>query len=397
MESHYPDLFVEDDPSGVNGNTLEACTPLQWPREDQINELFVRQMMTRLNAATYHPASYLNIFALSKQCLSKILTVSRNRFAREYNIVDVVVPHDGQVHIFGDTHGDYHSLLAGLSQSGLPNDNNVLVFAGDCVDRGPWGVEVTVVLYLLKIWQPKNIFIIRGNHETTGCIMRYGFSEEVKHKYDTPTLAIYSRTFRELPLAAIIRTVPQESVATPVKRRSRRGRTDIFIKSPPVGEEWRKIPIPGERRVLVVHGGLFRSWKGKASMQAGDLMDLLRVNRRDADPNSSIVEDVIWSDPHNEPGTKCNLLRGAGILYGTGTVDSFFKRNHLNGLIRAHEGPDMREKREDMGDMQKGYCIDMDMASGFVATVFTAADYRKLPPFSVLFRIYSSVTCSNSW
>ena len=380
MESSHSSLFVDDDLSGESGSTLEQCSPISWPEKDQIDEIFVRKMITRLHAATFHPPAYLSIFALSRQTLGKILSLAREKFHRERNIVDVVVPHNGQVHIFGDTHGDFHSLLAGLSKAGLPSDNNILVFAGDCVDRGPWGVEVTVILYLLKIWQPNNVVIVRGNHETTGCICRYGFSDEVKHKYDATTLSVYTRLFRELPLAAIIRTVPHtEAVAAvPAKRKKRREMSRIFVNAPHPGEEWRKSPLPGEKRVLVVHGGLYRSWKGRKVMELGDLLDLQQTNRREDDPNGCLVEDVIWSDPHHQPGTSFNFMRGAGILYGTGTVENFFKRNYLHGLLRAHEGPDMREKRGDMNDIQKGFSIDIEVASGFVATVFSAANYRKL-------------------
>lgn len=145
------------------------------------------------------------------------------------------------------------------------------------------------------------------------------------------------------------------------------------------GEGWRSTPVPGERRVLVMHGGLFRNWRTlrKGSMALGNLKDLAEAHRQVSDPKDCIIEDVLWSDPQIDAnGVFPNLLRGAGILYGRGAVESFFKENNLHGLIRAHEGPDMREKRPGMNDMLEGYALDIELVSGYVATVFSSANYR---------------------
>lgn len=175
------------------------------------------------------------------------------------------------------------------------------------------------------------------------------------------------------------------------KRKKKRGlEANQEPETIPEGENWRAALVPGERRIMVVHGGLFRSWRPlrKRSLELGDLHDLSKAHRLDPDPIDSIIEDVIWSDPMIESSAVVkNDLRGAGILYGQGAVDSFFKRNNLHGMIRAHEGPDMREKRPEMNDMLEGYSVDMELINGFVATVFTSANYRKLfiTFFSALF------------
>lgn len=203
------------------------------------------------------------------------------------------------------------------------------------------------------------------------------------------TLDAFSKTFRELPVAAVLRSLPANQSCTPVavhpaagkvRRRPKRGKRKEgpLIDSAPVGQGWRATPVPGEKRVLVVHGGLFRSWKAqkRCVMTIGDLVDLAEVNRREDDPYECLLEDVIWSDPSAKNEVSCNLLRGAGILFGSGAVQSFFKRNGLHGMIRAHEGPDMRERRKDMNNVDNGYSVDMELAEGYVATVFTAANYR---------------------
>ena len=44
------------------------------------------------------------------------------------------------------------------------NPNLKLVFLGDYVDRGLKSVETMIILMLLKITYPDQIFLLRGNH-----------------------------------------------------------------------------------------------------------------------------------------------------------------------------------------------------------------------------------------
>lgn len=175
MASLFPG-FLENDQAGPEGEFLETCSPIPWPAEGTVSSQFVSSLLARLLAASYRSPDLLNPFALSKSTLTKLLASVRVLLARESNIVDIVIHPRGKVHIFGDTHGDLHSLAEALSSSGWPSPENVLCFAGDCVDRGAWGVEVLAVILALKLWQPQNVFVLRGNHETTGCVSRYNYS-----------------------------------------------------------------------------------------------------------------------------------------------------------------------------------------------------------------------------
>ncbi|KAI0567439.1 Serine/threonine phosphatase [Gracilaria domingensis] len=386
------DILVSPDDAGGRGENLESVQPLPWPGIEKVNLEYVKGLATRLLAATYRPPDLLNLFALRKAHLLKILLHAKERFSKEQNIVDVIVPYSGTVRVFGDTHGDFHSLMEAINNAGLPSTDNIFVFAGDCVDRGCWGVEVVALILALKLCDPSNVILVRGNHETTGCTKRYGFESEVHRKYDSKTFDLFCKTFRELPVAAVLRSLPAttsafQTAVQPATRKQRRKssrgkRTESpLVDVAPTGQGWRAYPLLGEKRVLVVHGGLFRAWKSqrRCIMTIGDLVDLAEVSRRDDDPYECLLEDVIWSDPSGNNEVSCNTLRGAGILYGTGAVQSFFKRNGLSGMIRAHEGPDVRERRADMKRIDEGYSIDMELAEGFVATVFTAADYPGLP------------------
>ena len=212
----------------------------------------------------------------------------------------------------------------------------------------------------------------------------------------------FVNTLRELPCGAVVRSIPKpKSSPQPAvnkfsnaraKRHSKRNKARALNSdgtgSQPYQLPWQAAPQPGERRILVTHGGLFRAWHGNNinSLAIGSLGDLASAHRQVDDPKDSIIEDVLWSDPQiDSPDVCLNRLRGAGILYGRGAVESFFKRNHLHGLIRGHEGPDMRERRAEMNDMLDGYSLDMELVSGFVATVFSTANYREYSSFSSRF------------
>lgn len=55
--------------------------------------------------------------------------------------------------------------------------------AGDFVDRGAWGVEILAMLMAYKWMLPRNVFLLRGNHESNIITQVYGFAAELKAKY----------------------------------------------------------------------------------------------------------------------------------------------------------------------------------------------------------------------
>lgn len=171
MSDLFGDFMAPDD-AGAKGETLERCLPLPWPGADGLNEEFVRALLPRLVASSYRLPEELGIFGLRKGTVLKILARAKDLFSREKNILDIVVPPNGKVHVFGDTHGDLHSLVQAISMAGWPSEDNIYCFAGDYVDRGSWGVEVFILLATLKLWKKSCVFAIRGNHETEGCASR---------------------------------------------------------------------------------------------------------------------------------------------------------------------------------------------------------------------------------
>ena len=102
----------------------------------------------------------------------------------------------------GDLHGDICSLdiqLDDLEKKGylqkgsfeLASKNTFLVFLGDYTDRGNYGVEVIYTLLRLKLANPDNVILVRGNHEDGTVCSREGFGIELRAKFrlqNNPTM-----------------------------------------------------------------------------------------------------------------------------------------------------------------------------------------------------------------
>ena len=117
----------------------------------------------------------------------------------------------------GDLHGDVHSLasfLKNLQEKGITSSKDAMkiidplytiIFHGDYVDRGLWGVEVLYLLMLLKINNPNQVHLIRGNHEDPQIAQQYGFATEFHAKFqqeDQPEAV--ARCYHKLTRISII-------------------------------------------------------------------------------------------------------------------------------------------------------------------------------------------------
>ena len=82
---------------------------------------------------------------------------------------------DSQVCFFGDLHGSAHSLIRDLkklkelgyldNQFKITKKNFHIIFLGDYIDRGIYGVEVVYTLCRLKLANSSQVILVRGNHE----------------------------------------------------------------------------------------------------------------------------------------------------------------------------------------------------------------------------------------
>lgn len=72
---------------------------------------------------------------------------------------------------------------------------------GDYVDRGLWSLEVCCYLFCLKLNYPKNVVMLRGNHETRSMTEAFTFREECLQKFDEDVYDLFMDCFDSLPIA----------------------------------------------------------------------------------------------------------------------------------------------------------------------------------------------------
>jgi protein phosphatase len=84
------------------------------------------------------------------------------------------------------------------------------LFLGNYVDRGAYSLETICLLMALKVKYPKQIFLLRGNHEDKNVNKYLGFGAECTARLaeditqPTSVFAKINEMFEYLPLAAIV-------------------------------------------------------------------------------------------------------------------------------------------------------------------------------------------------
>ena len=104
----------------------------------------------------------------------------------------------------GDIHGQFYDLVWMLRKTKAKlGEDYKLLFLGDYVDRGVYGVEVMSYLFALKLKNPKSVFLLRGNHETREMTTFYNFRDQCLRAYDLDVYERFSDAFEALPVAAV--------------------------------------------------------------------------------------------------------------------------------------------------------------------------------------------------
>ncbi|EAY07613.1 phosphoprotein phosphatase, putative [Trichomonas vaginalis G3] len=161
------------------------------------------------------------------------------------------------------------------------------------------------------VW-PKNVWIIRGNHEFAYLCGQCGFFSQITEVYgDINIFRGFLKSFSYIPIAALI------------------GQT-----------------------TLCIHGGL--------SPSLYSLAQLKNIQKPFDDfGDDDVIDGILWSDPSNDLREFSDSPRGTGFLFGPNATDDFMKSNKLKYLVRGHECvPD-------------GYLVHF----GSVITVFGASNY----------------------
>eukprot|EP01084_Bolivina_argentea_P239361 402330_1 len=252
------------------------------------------------------------------------------------NINTVDMDEETTVTVVGDLHGQLRDLLHLLSCN-FPSTKNKYVFNGDFVDRGPDGVEILIILFMLMLALPGSVFLNRGNHEDFGLCCVYGFQKECLQKYNHVVFAMFGEMFCHIPICSVV-----------------------------------------ANRLFVVHGGLFH----RPGVTLDEITEIVRDkyaiphSREFSDPYQMVVDIpsdrknimacALWSDPDLDLSSRTPEMnpRGAGILFGPDLTEDFLTTNNLAMVVRSHEC------------VEEGYDLPFEGDMEYTcATIFSASNY----------------------
>ncbi|KAK8693871.1 hypothetical protein V6N13_071438 [Hibiscus sabdariffa] len=236
-------------------------------------------------------------FFLDSYEVGELCYAAEQIFMQEPSVLQLKAP----IKVFGDLHGQFGDLMRLFDEYGFPSTAGDIMyidylFLGDYVDRGQHSLETITLLLALKIENPDNVHLIRGNHEASDINALFGFRIEcIERMGENDGIWAWTRfnqLFNCLPLAALI-----------------------------------------EKKIICMHGGIGRSIHSVEQIE--------RLERPiTMDVGSIVLMDLLWSDPTENDsieGLRPNA-RGPGLVtFGPDRVAEFCKRNKLQLIIRAHE------------------------------------------------------------
>lgn len=186
---------------------LKNLDPYQGPSD--VRELTTEVIKTLLRPRDWTPPARGELFFLEVPDIMRIFEHSESIFKKEPTLLRLKAP----MKVFGDIHGQFADMLRLFDKYGMPTVSGDLaltdyLFLGDYVDRGSHSIETIILLLCLKLQRPRNIFLIRGNHEVATMNNNYGFRLECMEKFGSfdgnQVWKRINEMFNWMPLGAII-------------------------------------------------------------------------------------------------------------------------------------------------------------------------------------------------
>lgn len=201
---------------------------------------------------------------------TELLDTAYELFNREEAVVYL---NDSDVMFIGDIHGNLKALNLLLEFKESAGFETV-VLLGDYVDRGRNSIAVLSTLFELKIVEPENIVLLRGNHESREMNLRYGFYQELD--LNDKLLEAVNIVFEQLPVAAIV-----------------------------------------NKNIFCVHGGI------PGTVAIND------ISKKDS-------FEYLWNDPSMKAGMSQSIRGIRPRCFGRDILSGFLQKNGLSLMIRGH-------------------------------------------------------------
>ena len=252
-----------------------------------------------------------------------------------------------RVFFHGDLHGDIHSLvtyLDHLNRAGhldgfrLTRPDLRLAFLGDYTDRGKYGVEVLYTLLRLKLANPDQVLLVRGNHEDISLVARYGFLAEVSAKY--------GRTFdirRTIRLYDFLPTVVYLGSGTNVIQCNHGGVEPGFdpstLLSAPEDTTFQRLGRLDQRRFLTAE----KAWISRLPDATRQALESNLTDFQPLSPTTPTVLGFMWNDFTAVAGeAQFAVDPGRAFVYGDETTRRILGRNsgpthRVRAIFRGHQ------------------------------------------------------------
>jgi serine/threonine-protein phosphatase PP1 catalytic subunit len=220
-----------------------------------------------------------------KNDMKNIINAGCEVILNQPNMLELNAP----INIIGDMHGHFFDLIRIFNKCGWPNEKTYL-FLGNYTNFGRYGIETVLLILVMKLKFPENVFMLRGNHDCDKLTELHGFKQECKHRYGSKIWKLFINLFNNLPPAAI------------------------------VGDS-----------IFCAHGGICEN-----ILKVGEIHQIPRGMNV---PVQGPLTDLLWSDPNtNEEETEFSEnIRGISRSFPKFGLETFLKNNKLYMMVRSNQ------------------------------------------------------------
>ena len=139
---------------------------------------------------------------------------------------------------------------------------------------------------------PKNVILLRGNHESRNMTENFTFREEVITRYDNEMYNLFMECFDSMPISAIV-----------------------------------------DGKYFAMHGGI--------SPELSKIDQIEKINRFQEVPLEGIFCDLLWADPMTDEMANSkdyieNEERECSYLFGKKPAKKLLDSNNLMSILRGH-------------------------------------------------------------
>ncbi|MBP6059260.1 MAG: serine/threonine protein phosphatase [Candidatus Saccharicenans sp.] len=223
---------------------------------------------------------------------------------REGQICYLPIKNERYLYVIGDIHGDANAFRAIIEKtefldSKTARENITLVFLGDYIDRGLFGLNVLLGILFLKINFPEDIILLKGNHE-----IWHEQNGEIATTVEGDNM--FLDFWKELFSSEIIRKIKK-----------------FFDLLPAV--------LMLSNEIVLVHGGIPRP-EIKDGLYSYDYV--LRLSKLN---DELLIKEMLWSRPDEEKDDVIITYGSPDFSFARQQFKAFMEKLQARIMIRAHD------------------------------------------------------------